>query len=488
MHKPVEVFARDREWEALVDFAASPTPHALLGVVHGRRRQGKSLLLQALCEQAGGVYLSASELTGREALAAFGRTLGEAQGLPALALPDWPAALDAVLAVSTDRPVPVVIDELPYLAAAVPELPSLLQAALGPRRRQRLDSRVRLILCGSALSLMGGLLSGTAPLRGRASLELSVQPFDYRTAAQFWGAEDPALALRLHAVVGGTPAYRREFVDSDAPASLRGFDRWVVRRVLDPRSALFREARYLLAEEAELRDVVGYHALLSAVVAGETTRARMASRLGRTGPDISHQLTVLEDAGLLQRREDAIRARRPSYAVAEPLLAFYESVMRPAWARLERGRGEEVWRGARDTFTSQVLGPHLETLARQWALLHAAPATLGGVAGRVGSAVLQDPSRRTSHEVDLVVLEEGDSRVLALGEVKLGERLGRRHVDRLRRVRELLGPRAAEARMLLMGGGGVEEVVREDADVEVVDLARLYGARERRDLVSSARS
>jgi hypothetical protein len=28
-----------------------------------------------------------------------------------------------------------------------------------------------LLLCGSALSFMGGLLSGTAPLRGRAGLE-----------------------------------------------------------------------------------------------------------------------------------------------------------------------------------------------------------------------------------------------------------------------------------------------------------------------------
>ena len=474
MHKPDEVFDRDAEWEALREFATSTSPHALLGVVHGRRRQGKSLLLQALCEQTGGVYLSASELTGREALAQFGRSLGEARGLPPLALTDWAVALDVVLAISSGPPVPVVIDEFPYLAAAVPELPSLLQAALAPRRAARLASRVRLILCGSALSFMGALLSGTAPLRGRASLELAVAPFDYRTAARFWGAQDPALALRLHAVVGGTPAYRREFVDSAAPTSRAGFDRWVVRRVLDPRSPLFREARYLLAEEAELRDVVGYHALLSAVVGGETTRAGMASRLGRTGPDLSHHLTVLEDAGLLERREDAVRARRPSYRIAEPLLAFYAAVMRPAWPRLERGRGEEVWVGARETFSAQVLGPHLESLAREWLLLHASPETLGGVAGRVGSTVLPDRAGRTSLELDLVALEEGGSRVLAVGEVKLGERLGRRHVERLRRARELLGPRAAGARLLLVAGGGFEEAVLADPEVETVDLARLY--------------
>lgn len=62
------------------------------------------------------------------------------------------------------------------------------------------------------MSVMGGLLAGSAPLRGRASLELVMQPFGYRDAARFWGADHPRLAALLHAIVSGTPAYRREFV------------------------------------------------------------------------------------------------------------------------------------------------------------------------------------------------------------------------------------------------------------------------------------
>ena len=58
---------------------------------------------------------------------------------------------------------------------------------------------------------------------------------------------DPKLAMLLHAVVGGTPAYRREFVAFDVPSGLADFDSWVIRTVLNPQSPLFREARYLLA-------------------------------------------------------------------------------------------------------------------------------------------------------------------------------------------------------------------------------------------------
>ncbi|GAB3887697.1 hypothetical protein GCM10027612_26960 [Microbispora bryophytorum subsp. camponoti] len=170
-----------------------------------------------------------------------------------------------------------MIDEFPYLARANPELPSLIQEAFRPMRDQRTTSRTRLLLCGSALSFMGRLLSGNAPLRGRAGLELLVRPLDHRLAAEFWEISDPALALKVNAVVGGTPAYRREFARGDTPVGPEDFDDWVVRTVLNPETPLFREARYLLAEEPDLRDSALYLSVLAAVADGNATRGGMAA-------------------------------------------------------------------------------------------------------------------------------------------------------------------------------------------------------------------
>jgi len=113
----------------------------------------------------------------------------------------WDEAIVHLFSVGAERPGPIVIDEFPYLAKVAPALPSILQREIDrgvPRRNP-----IKLLLCGSARSVMGRLLAGTAPLRGRANLELVVRPFGYRMAAGFWGADDPALAVRLHAVVGG---------------------------------------------------------------------------------------------------------------------------------------------------------------------------------------------------------------------------------------------------------------------------------------------
>src|SRR5580704_14321926 len=166
--KPDDMFDRDVEWTELVAFVRDERAGATLGVVSGRRRQGKTFLLRALCEATGGFYFAADEATDGESLHQLGTTLGTFLKLPsALRLGDWHEAIDALLGLGAEHPIAVVIDEFPYLAKANPALPSILQNAIAPRRPERERSRSRLLLCGSAMTFMGTLLAGSAPLRGR---------------------------------------------------------------------------------------------------------------------------------------------------------------------------------------------------------------------------------------------------------------------------------------------------------------------------------
>ncbi len=307
-------------------------------------------------------------------------------------------------------------DEFPFLVRASPSLPSVIQRELGPGGAGQ-GSMARLLLCGSAMSVMGKLLSGSAPLRGRASLELIVHPFGYRDAARFWGADDPRLAVLLHSIVGGTPAYRREFVAFDAPQGPGDFDSWVRRTVLSSQSPLFREARYLLAEEAEIREPALYHSVLGAIAAGNRTNGGIANFIGRKSADLTHPLNVLEDCGLVAKEPDVFRRGRWTYRVTEPLVNFYEAIMRPEWSRLESGEAQAVWRDRQAGFLSRVVGPHFETLCRLFARDTAA-GLFGGPAGEVGSGIVNDPASRT----------------------KWGEVMTRAHAERLARARDLLSP------------------------------------------------
>jgi hypothetical protein len=484
--KPVEIFDRDHEWSALSRLATDDHPGATLGVVSGRRRQGKTYLLQALCQATGGFYFGATEAVAAESLRRIGHELTEFLNSPVPFRPtDWHEVVDALLALGRDRPVPVVLDEFPYLARATPELPSILQSAYAPLREQRTGSRTRLLLCGSAISFMGQLLSGAAPLRGRAGLELVVRTLDHQLAADFWGIVDHRLAVQVNAVVGGTPAYRRELARDDVPESPDDFDAWVTRTVLDPQSPLFREARYLLAEEPDLHDTALYHSVLAAVAEGNPTRGGIANYLGRKASDLTHPLHVLEDAGLLVREADAFRDNRSSYRIAEPLITFYHAIMRPVWDQLERaGNAGRVWHAAQRRFSSKVLGPRFEQICRDWALFHSDEATLGGMPARVGHGTIADPASRSSHEVDVVVIgtpERGKPPLLAIGEAKWGDEIGPGQLARLRRVRSLLADQGrydtTRTRLCCFGANGFATELRAAAaqgEVTLIGLEQLY--------------
>lgn len=239
--KPARIFDRDHEWRHLAAFGSRALDRPQLGVVSGRRRQGKTFLLEALAQESGGFYFGATQSTEAESLTLFAEALSGYLGAPIpLRFANWDKAIRYLFSTARDQRGPIVIDEFPYLSEVSPALPSIIQREIDRGVSQ--GTEISLLLCSSAISVMGGLLAGSAVLRGRASLELVVRPFDYQLAARFWNLSDPRLAVLVHAVVGGTPAYRR-FVNDDNPASLADYDDWLLRTVLDPATPLFREAR-----------------------------------------------------------------------------------------------------------------------------------------------------------------------------------------------------------------------------------------------------
>lgn len=439
--KPDQVFDRVREWQGLASFVADPTPGPTLGVVSGRRRQGKSFLLQALAQEADGLYFAATEATEAESLRLFAEALARhTREVIDPPFRDWNDAIRYLFQQYTGEPVLVVIDEFPFLTRVSPALPSIIQREIGPGGTGQ-GSSVRLVLCGSAMSVMGGLLSGRAPLRGRAGLELVVHPFGYQDAAQFWGISDPILAMQVHMVVGGTPAYRREFTRGDAPSDLSDFNDWVIRTALNPVTPLFREARYLLAEETDIREPAIYHSVLAAIALGNTTNSAIGNYVGRKSDQLTHPLNVLEDSAFITKEPDLFRSGRSTYRITEPLITFYGAIMRRRWAELELGLAEAVWPAAQRTFSTQVAGPHFEALCRSYATMHGADA-FGELPGEVGSGTVNDAAGRTQLQIDVAALAAPESheprRILSLGEAKWGEVMGISHLRRLERAAALL--------------------------------------------------
>lgn len=492
MHKPERVLGRDAEWSALADFIAHPDPHLRLAVVSGRRRVGKSYLLRALTEVTGGLYVSAvaeeGPVAARQRFAIdIARYAGIGSGM-VRADAGWESLLEVAIDLVVQRAGPsgvLVIDELPYWMGHTPQLPGLLQLLYDRSRAGAGPEGGRVVLCGSAISVMTTLLSGTKALRGRAAVDLRLAPFDLRTSAEHWDVADPRVALHLHATLGGSPGYR-DLSSIPAPQTMASFGGWVAGTVLNPGQALFSrsETEYLLREDPKFTGSALHYAILGSVAAGATSPAKIGGLLERDRTTLARPLDALVAAGYLRYESDPLWQRRPVITIADPIVRFHNLITVGQHDLVETGRSAQAWQAALPTFTSRILGPHFEDCARDWTRHHGHEVVRGGI-GTVASTVVNDQAGRARHEIDVLGLEQRSDRatIRLIGEAKATvTRRGAADLQRLEHLKTLLadeGHDTSTARLAIFSLAGFHPDLRTTAeqrgDLLLVDLHTMLG-------------
>jgi hypothetical protein len=489
--KPGDVFDRREDWADLAEFAGSSLPGLRLAVVYGRRRQGKSYLLRRLAEASGGLYHLATEQTEAISLRRFGDSLASWQGLPegSFGPHGWEQAFTLAMEVlgagRSVTPPLLVLDEFPYLVHETPGLTSIVQGLYdrlgpgGPAGR----TPIRLVLCGSAISVMAELLSGTKALRGRGALELRIKPFGFRDAREYWGVGNLWTAFMHNAMIGGTPGYRDLVADPDVPDDAAAMGGWVARNVLRPSAPLFGEAYRVIHEDPRIRDTATYSSVLATIAAGESSPTKIGGLLGRPATSLAHQLRMLESTGFVERRQDLLLDRRPVISVADPLVRLHHLVIEPYLADLEGGQAQRVWTEVHHTVESKIFGPHFEALAREWTARYAYT-ECGLQVGAIGQTMVSCREHKIAHEVDVLGLARGARPrttgvpIAFVGEAKARDR--KTGLTELRRLEHIRGhPRPVQHCGLHRGSGGGGEHRRPDIACGPGCLVRRTGTSPR---------
>jgi AAA+ ATPase superfamily predicted ATPase len=388
--------------------------------LRGRRRVGKSRLVEVFCERAGGpfVFFQASQSQSASAgRAAFAEAIrwsslpGRESFAEGMTWPSWSAFFRQLTdTLPSDRTSVLVIDELPWLLEADPALEGELQTAWD---RGLSRKPVLLVLIGSDLAMMERLDDYRRPFHQRATVMI-LPPLNPAEVGALLGCS-PADAIDAYLVTGGLPLICQEW---EQGASLWDFLRTAL---CDPTAALLVSGERSLAAEfpAELQA----QAVLSAVGAGQRTWKRIRDELvtgsGRQIADssLANALRTLEakrviaaDAPLSAKSSGTDRR----YRVADPYLRFYLGFLKRGLPLVERGRGDLALLSIERSWQSWR-GTAIEPVVRE-ALLRMLP----GIGFPEVAAVGGWWTRSNNVEIDLVGMERGTSVALA-GSIKWHE-------------------------------------------------------------------
>jgi AAA+ ATPase superfamily predicted ATPase len=266
--------------------------NAELFILYGRRRVGKTELLARFCQDKRSIFFVAdlgSEISQRTALSdAVNLVLFGPEQMNAV-YSSWEDLFQAFARAAQTQRLVVVLDEFPYLTAAYPPLPTMLQRLWDQSLK---NSQIMLILCGSYIGMMEQVVLGyQAPLYGRRTGQYLLEPLLFKDARLFFPAFNLEDQVRAYAIYGGAPAYLQTLRPE---ASL--FDN-ILDGILTRGSFLYDEVRFVLQQE--LREPRNYFAVLQAIAAGKTRLNEIKLATGIEG--VTAYLDTLQQLHLVER-------------------------------------------------------------------------------------------------------------------------------------------------------------------------------------------
>jgi len=391
-------------------------PGGQLVVLYGRRRVGKTAMLQHFCANKPHVFYSCREISDKKQLADYSERILNA-GIPAAryldVFSDWEKAFSAVLELpASGEKKLLIIDEFPYMCKGNPSIPSILQILWDEKLK---DQNVMIILCGSAMSFIEKkLLAEKNPLYGRATGIYKMKELPFDDAVKFFPNYSDEDKMLSYAVLGGIPHYLRQF---EPDLSLKEN---IIRHVLTKGCALYSEVEFLIRQE--LREPALYNTIVEAVALGNTKLNDIYTKTGLDKAKIGVYLGNLMELEIVEREfsvtsgaKEQATSTRGLYRITDNFFRFWFHFVFPHMSDLETGDADGVFDHVVHPQLSMFTSPIFEEICREYIRKLNRQNTLGFRIAKLGRwwGALDG----TQAEIDVVAIDAASKQYI-LGECK----------------------------------------------------------------------
>lgn len=440
-------------------------------IIYGRRRVGKTALINEFCKGKKTVYFSALNASSQENLEALSKAVyfcKDPEGLRAPVYESYADVLDEITEMAKRDRLIFVIDEYPYLAKAEKSISSRLQHMIDHVWQ---NTGMYLILCGSSMSFMEYQVLGyESPLYGRRTAQFKIRALTYREITAFYpklALEDQAL---LYGITGGIPHYMNKLEAED------DLDEALIENFFQPSGYLFEEPENLLKQE--LREPAIYNSVISAIAGGASHANEISAKVGLESGICAKYLRVLLELGILKKETPVTEkpGKKTIYAIDDNFFRFWYRFVPGNMSSINAGRIRLIYEPAIKRFYSDYMGLVFEKMCREYLLRY--EEKLPFLLSDAGQWWGTDKKTRTEIQIDIVGTPvEGNEYLIGSCKYK-NERIGVDELEQLRRYAEVFRE-GAEFHYYIFSKGGFTQPLMELAkqgEVTLLTLEDIYQA------------
>ena len=438
-------------------------------VIYGRRRVGKTALINEFCKGKPTVYFSALNASSKENLEALSKAIYTCQNPDSTSTPTYRSyedALEAITGMAMEKRLVFVIDEYPYLAKAEKSISSRLQHIIDHSWQ---DSRIYLILCGSSMSFMEYQVLGyESPLYGRRTAQFKIQALTYREITEFHPELKAADQALLYGVTGGIPHYINKL---DVENNL---DEALLENLFSTSSYLFEEPENLLKQE--LREPAIYNSVISAIAAGASHSNEISTKVGVESGVCAKYLKVLLDLGILKKETPITEksGKKTIYVIDDNFFRFWYRFVPRNMSVISAGRMRLVYEQAVKRFYPDYMGLVFEKMCQEYLLRYAKDLPI--LLSNVGQWWGTDSKTRKEVQIDIVGAPVDGNEYL-IGSCKYrNEKIGIEELELLRRYAAVFRQNGIFHYFIFSKGGFMQALLEAEmqGEVTLLTLEDLY--------------
>lgn len=438
-------------------------------IIYGRRRVGKTTLINEFCKDKPTIFFSALNTTEIENLESLSKSIMNYERPDMDAFPEfktYDAALDELTALSMHERIVFVIDKYPYLAKAKPSISAMLQHIIDHKWN---NSKMFLILCGSSMSFMENQVLGQeSPLYGRRTEQFKIAPLDYKESAVFHpdlSTEDNAL---IYGITGGVPHYINKLGVKES------VDEALLDNFFDRSSYLYEEPANLLKQE--LREPAIYNAIITAIAQGASRINDIALKTGQENSVVSKYLGTLIDLGIVKKETPVTEkiGKKTIYELADNFFRFWYRFVPANMSAIDSGRIQKSYANSIKKNLPDYMGLTFEHMCRDYLLYYEKDLPIE--LNQVGQWWGTDNKNKKQVQIDIVGTPvEGDEYIIGSCKYQ-NEKIGLDELELIREYAQVFGKGKKYYYYIFSKGGFTEGLIQAQnrREVKLIGLDDLY--------------